>query len=61
MYEKAAEELHRQELSKLDRIHNFHNHIWFSGLCIIYMFKVYKDLILTYRDKFYNILYLAYE
>lgn len=68
MDEKAAEELHSlkritEGLSKLDRKRQ---HITSTitpdsqALCIICMLKVYKDFILTYRDKFYNILYFAY-
>lgn len=67
MDEKAVEELHSlkritEGLSKLER-NRQHVTIITSdsqALCIIYMFKVYKDWILTYGDKFYNLLYLAY-
>lgn len=68
MDEKAVEELDSikritEGLSKLDRNRQYTTSIITSdsqALCIIYMFKVYKYLILTCGEKFYNVLYLAY-
>lgn len=50
-------------LSKLDRNRQYVTSIITSdcqALCMIYIFKAYKDLTSTYSNKFYNILYLAY-